>query len=65
MLERLLPAPGEGGQAWSELNDFLTKRIKQGLGGDLAAKSFDQIVDEKLGKARPLDRTSRAAGPCR
>ncbi len=49
-LERLLPAPGEGDQAWSELKDFLTKRIERGLGGDMAAKSFDQIVDEELGQ---------------
>ena len=47
-LERLLPARGEGEQAWSELKDFLTKRIEQGLSGDLTTKSFEQIVDEEL-----------------
>jgi len=47
-LERLLPAPGEGDQAWSDLKDFLIKRIEQGLKGDLASKSFDQIVQEEL-----------------
>jgi len=49
-LERLLPAPGDGDQAFSELKDFLTKRIEQGLNGDLAAQSFEQIVDEELGQ---------------
>ena len=49
-LERLLPAPGEGDQAWSELKDFLTKRIELGLSGGLSSKSFDQIVDEELGQ---------------
>jgi hypothetical protein len=49
-LERLLPASSEGDQAWSDLKDFLLKRIEQGLSGDLAAKSFDQIVDEELGQ---------------
>jgi hypothetical protein len=50
-LERLLPAAGEGDQAWSDLKDFLTSRIEQGLAGDIAAQSFDQIVDEELSKA--------------
>ncbi len=49
-LERLLPVAGEGDQAWSELKDFLTKRIEQGLSGDLSSQSFDQIVDEELGQ---------------
>jgi hypothetical protein len=49
-LERLLPASSEGDQAWSDLKDFLMTRIEQGLNGDLAPKSFDQIVDEELGQ---------------
>jgi len=49
-LERLLPASSEGDQAWSDLKDFLMTRIEQGLDGDLAPKSFDQIVDEELGQ---------------
>jgi len=48
-LERLLPAPREGDQAWSDLKDFLMNRIEQGLNVDRAAKSFDQIVEEELG----------------
>lgn len=47
-LERLLPTSGEGEQAWSELKDFLNKRIEQGLNGNVTPKSFDQIVDEEL-----------------
>ncbi|ESQ88823.1 antitoxin [Asticcacaulis benevestitus] len=47
-LERLLPASWEGAQDWLELKDFLTKRIEQGLNGDLASLSFEQIVDEEL-----------------
>jgi hypothetical protein len=47
-LERLLPASGEGAQDWLELKDFLTKRIEQGLNGDLTSLSFEQIVDEEL-----------------
>lgn len=50
VLERLLPASSEGDQAWSDLKDFLMTRIEQGLNGDLAPKSFDQIVDEELGQ---------------
>ncbi|HTM82693.1 antitoxin [Asticcacaulis sp.] len=46
-LERLLPASGEE-QAWSELKNFLNKRIEQGLNGNVTPKSFDQIVDEEL-----------------
>jgi hypothetical protein len=49
-LERLLPTPSDGHQAWSEFRDFLTKRIEQGLNGDLAPQSFDQIIDEELGQ---------------
>jgi len=48
-LERLLPAPGEADQAWSDLKGFLTKRIGQGLDGDLSTKPFRLIVDEELG----------------
>ena len=49
-LERLLPVQGEGDTAWSELKDFLNKRIADGLKGELTTKSFDQIVDEELGE---------------
>lgn len=49
-LERLLPVQGEGDTAWSELNDFLNKRIADGLKGELTIKSFDQIVAEELGE---------------
>lgn len=49
-LERLLPVQGEGDTAWSELNDFLNKRIADGLKGELTTKSFDQIVAEELGE---------------
>ena len=47
-LERLLPVQGEGDTAWSELKDFLNKRIADGLKGELTTKSFDQIVAEEL-----------------
>ena len=47
-LERLLPVQGEGDTAWSELKDFLDKRIADGLKGELTNKSFDQIVAEEL-----------------
>jgi hypothetical protein len=47
-LERLLPTSGGGEQAWSELKDFLNKRIEQGLNGNVKPKSFNQIVDEEL-----------------
>jgi hypothetical protein len=49
-LERLLPASIDGDQAWSELRDFIGQRIARGLGGELATKSFDEIVDEELGR---------------
>jgi hypothetical protein len=49
-LERLLPVQGEGDTAWSELKDFLNKRIADGLKGELTTKSFDQIVAEELGE---------------
>jgi len=49
-LERLLPVQGEGGAAWSELKDFLNKRISDGMKGELTTKSFDQIVAEELGE---------------
>ncbi|EGF92626.1 plasmid stabilization protein [Asticcacaulis biprosthecium C19] len=49
-LERLLPAVGDDAQAWTDLKDFLTRRIEQGLTGDLATQSFDQIVEEELGE---------------
>jgi hypothetical protein len=49
-LERLLPAPGAGDQAWSDLKDFLIERIERGLSGEVAATSFDQIVEEELGQ---------------
>lgn len=49
-LERLLPVQGEGDTAWSELKDFLNKRIADGLKGELTIKSFDQIVAEELGE---------------
>ena len=49
-LERLLPVQGEGDPVWSELKDFLTKRIEQGLSGDVTTVSFGQIVDEELGQ---------------
>ena len=48
VLERLLPVQGEGDTAWSELKDFLNKRIADGLKGELTTKSFDQIVAEEL-----------------
>ena len=47
-LERLLPNPTEGDQAWIELKDFLNTRIEQGLNGALSQQSFDQIVEEEL-----------------
>jgi len=49
-LERLLPVHGEGDAAWSELKDFLNKRIADGLKGELTSKSFDQIISEELGE---------------
>jgi hypothetical protein len=49
-LERLLPVQGEGDTAWSELKDFLNKRIADGLKGELTTKSFEQIVAEELGE---------------
>ena len=49
-LERLLPGSGDGEQAWSELKDFLDKRIKQGLSGNVTPQSFDQVVEEELGE---------------
>ena len=52
-LERLLPSSGQGDQAWSELKDFLSKRIEQGLNGRVTNTSFDQIVDEELGRGSP------------
>jgi hypothetical protein len=49
-LERLLPVQGEEDTAWSELKDFLNKRIADGLKGELTTKSFEQIVAEELGE---------------
>ncbi|MFT4077628.1 MAG: antitoxin [Asticcacaulis sp.] len=49
-LERLLPSQREGDLAWSELKVLLTKRIAEGLNGNLEPKSFEQIVNEELGE---------------
>jgi len=32
------------------LKDFLDKRIKQGLSGNVTPQSFDQVVEEELGE---------------
>jgi hypothetical protein len=51
-LERLLPATGEAGQAWTELKDFLNSRVEQGLSEEMAAQSFDEIVEQELRQGR-------------
>jgi hypothetical protein len=50
-LERLFPSASEGDQAWTELQTLLRERIEQGLNGAISSQSFDDIVDEELGKA--------------
>ncbi|WP_082180092.1 hypothetical protein [Asticcacaulis sp. AC402] len=42
--------PARREQAWSDLKAFLTQRTEQGVEGDVAARSFDQIVAEQLGQ---------------
>ncbi|MFA7667763.1 MAG: antitoxin [Burkholderiaceae bacterium] len=44
-LERLFPADD---LAWQELKTVLTNRIRDGLAGQVSAKSVGEILDEEL-----------------
>jgi hypothetical protein len=49
-LERLFPAARGDDQAWEDLKTLLQDRIEQGLNGAVSTKSFQNIVDEELGR---------------
>jgi uncharacterized protein (DUF1778 family) len=49
VLERLFPSNDqEEEQAWQELNELLRERIAEAERGEVSAKTFSQVLEEKL-----------------
>jgi transposase len=52
-LERLFPDVADANQAWKELKTHLSKRIHEGLDGNVSTKSISEILDEELTEGKP------------
>jgi hypothetical protein len=47
-LEKLFPAVADEEQAWANLKNLIERRAGESSAGAIAAKTFDEIVDEEL-----------------
>lgn len=47
--QKLKAAEADADQAWQELKDLLTTRIRNGLEGRVSGKSISEILQEELG----------------
>lgn len=48
-VERLFSSNVGEDHAWQELKTLLSKRIADGLAGEVSTKSIDAIIDEEMG----------------